>query len=229
MILDETQEELDVELAKILRISMSEVRSIKIASPDSIRIFEGDNIPDDYSTLYKEYKYLNLMGYLRTLMYTSLHCRSIALKKYLRKTKNKICLDFGSGVGSHAIALMENGNHTDILDVDGPLIHFALERIKYRNLSHLCNTYFDKDTLPISHYDFIICTDVLEHVNNPIEELERITKSLKQNGILHLRVSTMIKSSSGHFTTTIKKWKKVGPDFLKKHYIKVSPYFYQKL
>jgi len=228
MILTETQKNRDEELSQILNIPISTIKSKIIAAPNNIRIFAGDKTPKDYSILYKTYEYLDIVGYLRTLMYTSIHRRGEELFKLLQTTQNKICLDFGSGVGSHAIALMENKNFVSLLDVDGPLLQFAMKRIKHRNLEYLCESYLHIDILPINHYDLVICTDVLEHVVNPIYELKRITKSLKQNGLLYLCVSQMIKNSSGHFSSSIKKWQKDGPEYLRSRYVKISDHLYRK-
>lgn len=55
-------------------------------------------------------------------MKTSIFGRHKELINLIKKTKNKMCLDFGSGVGTHAIALAENKNIVSILDVPGPLL-----------------------------------------------------------------------------------------------------------
>lgn len=227
-ILNETQEQIDEELSQIMGISIEEVKASAKFSY-KIEIFTGVETPkDDYSFLYEDFKHLNLVGYLRRLMSTSVYGRGKGLVRLLKETKNSICLDFGCGVGSHAIALMENGNHVSMLDVDGPLLSFAKKRVERRNLSHLSKIYFNTDVLPSNHYDLVICANVLEHVYSPINELNRITKSLKQNGLLYLRVSTTVKKNLGHFPESIEQWKQSGLTFLSKYFVQIKPLLYRK-
>lgn len=228
MILNETQLERDMELSQILGIPVEEVESKVIKSPDAIRIFDGKIPPDDYTSLYKSFRCLDWVAYLRTLMFTSVKCRGKRLIRLLQTTRDSVCLDFGCGVGTHTIALLENGNSVDILDVNGPLLDFAKKRIEKRNLGTNCSVYYNTQTLPEEYYDLVICTNVLEHVVDPIYELKRITQAIRVQGMLHLVVSSMVKSSSGHFAKTINCWKKEGPIFLKRYYIEVEPSLFRK-
>ena len=223
-ILNETQLNRDKELAKLLGMSLNDVQNLPIASPDSIRICSEEKAktitPEEYYKLYSEYTYLNWPAYIRTLMKTSATRRHPELFKLLQETKEKVCLDFGSGVGTHAIALLENKNIVGILDVPGQLLEFARQRIMKRGLHHECGVYFNWMNLPDNEFDVIICTDVLEHVEDPIKEICRIRKALKIGGLLHIQVSMMIKPSSGHFASSINKWKQAGPSYLKKYFKK---------
>jgi len=224
-ILTETQMDRDKELAYLLNLPLKEVQDLPIATPDSIRISDGTK-PDNLEDLYRDYKYLNFPAYLKTLMYTSVTRRHSELFKLLKETRNKRCLDFGSGVGSHSIALLENNNKVTMLDVPGKLANFALKRCANRlHFVHVQANYIklDPDT-----YDIVICSDTMEHVNDPIYELNRIRMSLKKNGILHLQVSVMIKPSSGHFASSINKWKFDGQKYLEQYFIKEGQTIWRK-
>lgn len=229
MILDETQEMRDKELSAITGVDINQIKKYEIAGPDSIRVFAGDNIPtteQGLENLYKDYKNLNLVAYLRTLMKTSISGRHPELMDLIRKTTESSCLDFGSGVGTHAIALAENKNSVTVLDVPGPLLDFTINRFKHRNLN--CIKLNNHDELPENKFDVAICTDVLEHVFDPIKEMDRIYKSLKIGGKLHLQVSQMKKNSSGHFEASIDKWNKEGPSYLKQRFEKIGNTIYIK-
>jgi len=227
-VLQENQLQRDKELAKLLNMTLEEVQKLPIASPDAIRVSDG-NQPKDLEDLYHDYKFMNFPAYLRTLMKTSATRRHPELFKFLKSVKHKNCLDFGSGVGTHAIALLENDNSVGILDVPGKLMIFAEQRIRARGYDKICGAYFNWMDLPDNLYDVVICTDVLEHVEDPIHELERIRKTLKIGGALHLQVSTMIKPSSGHFASSIEKWKKEGPSYLKKYFQKIGATLYKRI
>lgn len=76
-------------------------------------------------------------------------------------------LDFGSGPGDCVLAHVlreENGYDVDIYD-----IYFAPEKV-----------YTDKT------YDLITCTEVLEHLKDPVETLRLLKEHLKPGGILAL-------------------------------------------
>jgi len=229
-ILDESQLQRDKELAYLSNKSLTYIQKIRVATPDSIRVFNEDSPelkPEEYINLYKSYKYLNMLAYLKTLMKTSATRRHKELFNLLRKTKNKICLDYGSGVGTHSIALLENNNEVTLYDVEGSeLQHFAVHRLMVRGLH--CHVLMHTDELPNKNYDVVVCSDTLEHVESPVRELKRIYNTMKPNGILHLLVSTMRKPSSGHFNSSIDEWLSQGILFMDKYFIKEGQTIYRR-
>jgi len=160
-------------------------------------------------------------------MYTSLFRRNKELFTILKKTENKVCLDFGSGSGTHAIALLENNNTVDLLDIEGPLLNFAKKRIRKRGFSYK-ECFNNSKELPKNNYDLVVCADVLEHCFDPALELSLIKESLKINGLLALEVSEMVKPSSGHFGRSIDIWNKQGKKILAEHFKLVKANLYQK-
>jgi len=230
-VLTDNQHMRDGELAELLNLSLEEVEALGIATPDSIRVYNGDKSElseEEVIKLYSHYGYLNLNAYLKTLMLTSIKGRHRNLIELLNSTTYKKCLDFGSGVGTHAIALLENGCEVTLLDVAGSeLLEFAIKRIKLRHLA----TYITIDhesSLPQQYYDLVICSDVLEHVFDPMAEIKRITKSLKSGGMIFLEVSKMVKPSSGHFKPSIVKWLVEGEIYMKSNYKYVKECVWRK-
>lgn len=223
MILDETQEQRDEELGELLAMPYDEVRKHEQLTPDALRIFAGEAPPkteEKVIDLYREFPHLDFVAFLRTSMMTSVERRGSQLMQLLRRTRGKYCLDFGSGTGTHGIALAERGNKVAILDVPGRLFGFAKERYKRRGLAF--DAYTNTQRLPPGVFDLVICTNVLEHVFSPVNELAKIHAALKRGGMLHLLVSTMVKNYSGHFKDNITKWVKSGPAYLKRHFIKID-------
>jgi SAM-dependent methyltransferase len=79
------------------------------------------------------------------------------------KKNIKTALDFGSGPNDVLKQLLERKNiQTDVYDA-----YFATEKI-FEN----------------KKYDLITCTEVLEHINNPLETLKLLKKHLNNKGIL---------------------------------------------
>ncbi|KKK98475.1 hypothetical protein LCGC14_2642400 [marine sediment metagenome] len=228
-ILNESQLDRDKELAYFTGKSLEEIQKIEMATPISIKIYdEKEEIkPENYIELYTDYKFLDMTAHIKTVMNRSAKSRHRELFNLLKTTKNKVCLDYGSGVGTHAIALAENNNRITLYDVEGSeLLRFAIERMVHRFLPF--NVLVHTDNLPQQKYDVVICTDVLEHVAEPLRELLRITDALKRGGTLHLLVSTMRKPSSGHFSTSIDLWIKEGIPFMEEYFIKEGQTIYRK-
>ena len=102
----------------------------------------------------------------------------------IRKFKNlnpKI-LDIGCGNGNISMAL--GSLNFDVVGVDMDVN--SIKRAQGNN--HLKNVHFevqDVNTLNIrEEYDIIICSEVLEHLNDPGNLLKSISRILKQDGIL---------------------------------------------
>ena len=229
MILDETQKDRDIELSELLNLPIEAVERLEICAPASIRLYPETLRPPGSAAemveIYKIYKWLDFKAYLRTLMFTSVERRHPELLELLRKVKGKKCLDFGSGVGTHAIALCENENDVTLLDVPGPLSLFAERRIARRgHRVSFCDT---QEPLPKKMFDVVICSDVLEHTYDPVSELQRILDSLKPGGILHIVVSKMVKISSGHFPRSIQNWVRFGQSLLSSRCERISTTIYK--
>jgi SAM-dependent methyltransferase len=90
-------------------------------------------------------------------------------------------LDFGSGPGATiSVMLEEEGFHVSDYDL----------------------FYANKPELLTQTYDFITCTEVIEHLHNPHQELSLLTRLLKQNGhfgIMTKRVLDKNKFSTWHY------------------------------
>lgn len=231
-ILNENQYDRDKELAELLGIPLEDVEKLPIATPESICICSEEKAktitPEEYYNLYSEYTYLNWPAYLKTLMKTSATRRHPELFKLLEETKGKVCLDFGSGTATHSIALFENKNYIELLDVPGKLQEFAKRRLINRGIWQFV-IYSNNEVLPESKYDIVICSDTLEHVTSPLKELKRIHKAMKKDGLLHLLVSTMRKETSGHFSSSIDEWIKFGKQFVRSNFIEIKPTIYKKI
>lgn len=233
-VLDETQEQRDKELSDILQLPIQKIKSIDMFDIENIKIFKEDSkLPEneeEYMSLYYNYENLNLVGYLKLLMYTSVNRRGKDLKNKLNIANGK-CLDYGSGVGTHSIYLMQRNNISWMYDMpESPLLDFALKRIKYRNLfSKFRAVYLTKLSIPSNWFDYVNCLDVLEHCFNPLEELMVIYDCLKVDGLLHLQVSEMVKPSSGHFKKSIDIWKIDGKEFLSAYFKEEEKYIYRKI
>lgn len=236
-ILKQTQQDRDEELAAFAGKSIEDIQKYKIKDLKTISILldkkkvqneNGSINADKLSNLYKTCENLQFHGYLRTLMYTSIYARPKSLFTLLKKSEGKKILDFGAGVGTHTIFAIENGAKVDALDVWGHITDFANWRLKFRNLPECVNLAHNY-ILPREQYDICICVEVLEHITNPAKRFQNITNSLRKGAYLSLRVSRMIKDTSGHLSENIQNWQKEGIPILKKFFKPVGSELYRKV
>ncbi len=234
-VLDETQEERDAELAGLMGISVEEVTSIDMArGPVKIVPSTRDLVPgapEEYLSLYRDPPSELLLPALRRMMQTSARTRHKNLYDQLRRTHGKRVLDFGAGTGTHAIAALESGNTVSVLDAPGAFLEFTRRRIEARFPDKVSEVTFYEATsaLPAGAFDLVICTNVLEHVFDPVGELKRIHAALAMRGVLHLAVSGTVHPEGGHFRESIEKWRARGPRFLDGHFKVVRPTVYRKV
>jgi 2-polyprenyl-3-methyl-5-hydroxy-6-metoxy-1,4-benzoquinol methylase len=112
-----------------------------------------------------------------------IHLRTLVCLDVAAERGAKTVLDYGSGIGSDAVALASAGFDVTLADVSGPLLAFARWRCQNRGLD-VRTIDLKKDPLPRQQYDAVLCFDVLEHVPNPVATLRRIRRSMRSNGLL---------------------------------------------
>lgn len=98
------------------------------------------------------------------------------------KDKGQIkLLDIGCGTGEFVTIPLGNlGVRILGIDTHLPSIEFARKRNTFKNVTFKCTQV---DTLSRQRFDGIICSEVLEHLEDPAEMLKSIGKMLKEDGI----------------------------------------------
>jgi 2-polyprenyl-3-methyl-5-hydroxy-6-metoxy-1,4-benzoquinol methylase len=80
-------------------------------------------------------------------------------------------LDYGCGIGADGLRLIEQGYRVEFADYDNPSVEFLQWRLQQRGLdAHIHDVEGD---IP-GGFDVAYCFDVLEHVDDPVEFLERL-------------------------------------------------------
>lgn len=103
----------------------------------------------------------------------------------------KHCLDIGCGTGKCMLALSKLGNKVIGVDVSPSAITIR----KSLGLEVLCLDIENDEIDPLlgySPFDFIIMTDVLEHLIDPIEVLSKIRTLLKKDGTVIATVPNFV-------------------------------------
>ncbi len=73
----------------------------------------------------------------------------------------------------------------------GPALAHELERLGF--FMNLYDLYYQPDTTPLNRqYDFVTCTEVIEHFNHPAKPVEQLFSLVKESGVLAIMTKLVI-------------------------------------
>jgi 2-polyprenyl-3-methyl-5-hydroxy-6-metoxy-1,4-benzoquinol methylase len=118
---------------------------------------------------------------------------SEAYVPYLRRLENLMArfppaghpqaLDYGSGVGTTALRLAEQGYRVTLADVPGKTLEFACARLRRAGLDFdVLEIREDVPQLGRNIWDLVVSFDVLEHVVDPAAAARRLVGALRVGG-----------------------------------------------
>jgi SAM-dependent methyltransferase len=109
--------------------------------------------------------------------------RLARLKEVLPPEQHRRVLDYGSGVGTAALHLLQFGYDVTIADVPGPTLDFARERLKRDGLAFdVLQIEEDVPDLASARWDIVTSFDVLEHVVDPVAVSKALVRALAPAG-----------------------------------------------
>jgi SAM-dependent methyltransferase len=132
------------------------------------------------------------------------------INTYLNESKKQRILDIGCGAGTLCLYYGKKGNKVSGIDISKKAVQNATESAK---ILHLKNVTFKQmnfpKEIPKDTYDFIIFTEVIEHLEDDQLALKKIYSLLKPNGIAV--ISTPSQNAPLHKLGLAKKFdKEVG-------------------
>ena len=106
------------------------------------------------------------------------------LKLQQRFSRNLV-LDFGGGIGTHALAnamstKVEHVYFVDINQTNRDFVEYRAKKLGLGNKLTFCRTI---DETKISRFDTIVCLDVLEHLSDPAFYLDTFHEIMDHNSI----------------------------------------------
>lgn len=113
----------------------------------------------------------------------TLYSYSVLANKLKDLNVNTI-LDYGAGAGTLSIILKQIGYNIIYADLTGKTFEFAKWRFKQRNIEIPMINLSENLDLAKLNFDCILCTEVIEHLVDPIKLLNEFSRLLKKNGIL---------------------------------------------
>jgi len=104
------------------------------------------------------------------------------IKNSLGNKKNLMGLDLGAGIGQLSQELAKMGHYVDCVEQESELIMQA----KVLHAEHSDRiTFFEsraEDFQPLQKYDFIVCMEMLEHVDDPVVLCQQMISWLHPGG-----------------------------------------------
>jgi len=105
--------------------------------------------------------------------------------KLQQSFSRNLVLDFGGGIGTHALAnamssIVEQVYFVDINETNRNFVEYRAKKLGVEKKLTFCKTI--KDT-KISQFDTVVCLDVLEHLADPSSQLEIFNEIMHPNSI----------------------------------------------
>lgn len=141
------------------------------------------------------------------------------LERFYPNFKGKKILDLGCGRGDFLLECSKRGLDVIGLDVNPKYIKICEEKLKENNFKvNIVDGRGEKIPFPDETFDFINCSEVLEHTDSPLKVLEECYRVLKKDGCIFITVVSRFSIKDAHYKLLFLNWL---PRYLGKKYIKL--------
>jgi len=147
------------------------------------KIHPGDNLVEN-SAFYEDIVGDKHLADLSAWHLTSKEYIGSTLKLQQNFSKNLV-LDFGGGIGTHALAnaMSENVEHVFFVDINETNKEFVNFRAKKLGLEQKISFHKSIEDTNIKKFDSIVCLDVLEHLEDPALQLEKFHEIMLEDSV----------------------------------------------
>ncbi|MEM2046783.1 MAG: class I SAM-dependent methyltransferase [Candidatus Jordarchaeales archaeon] len=128
----------------------------------------------------------------------------LELLKRFSPVEGKFFLDVGCGAGGLAIAFMKKSSTTVAFDIDPKYLKVARAWGDEEGVE-LNLLMASGESMPFRNgaFDFVACSDIIEHLNDPFRMVSEVARVLKKGGIVYLtcpnRISPRIIWKDNHY------------------------------
>lgn len=146
---------------------------------------------DQYHLRNRNKKFYSVIGDHNFTYYLTIkHIRSVLA---IGKKPKLDIVDFGCGVGTIDFYLAEKGHSVTGIDISKDAIQIAnsfKDFKKYKKVTFLEGD-LEKNIKKNKKYDFAICSEIIEHVEDDDKLLKIINRSLRKDGFLYLSTPSL--------------------------------------
>ncbi len=169
-------------LCNYLDLSLEQIqKNLEVGLKNMAEMHPGSLKPEDVSSFYEKE-----VGTAHLLDLASWHLGSSnyiadTIRMQILHAHGKV-LDFGGGIGTHAIAAakLSKVDNVFFVDINPQNREFVSNRIKSLGLQEKISVHRDLSSTGDVKFDTLVCLDVLEHLPDPsaqlLEFLERLSK-----------------------------------------------------
>ena len=172
-------------LANYLEISIQNVEDLlPTSSADLAAIHPGSWKPEDAISFYE-----TGVGTAHLIELAAWHLNSFdyiadTLRLQAMFARGHV-LDFGGGIGTHALAAAANPKveHVWFVDLNPHNRKFLLDRAHSLGIEQSISVHRDLKSTGRIKFDTVVCLDVLEHISNPSEQLIAFQERLSKDSV----------------------------------------------
>ena len=153
------------------------------AKSELANIHPGDSLVES-SAFYEDIVGDKHLADLSAWHLTSKEYIGSTLKLQQNFSKNLV-LDFGGGIGTHALAntMSENVEHVFFVDINKTNREFVKFRAKKLGLDQKISFHKSIEDTNVKNFNSIVCLDVLEHLEDPASQLERFHEIMAEDAV----------------------------------------------
>ena len=153
------------------------------AKKELANLHPGDNSVD-HSAFYEDIVGDKHLADLAAWHLTSKEYIGSTLKLQQNFSKNLV-LDFGGGIGTHALAnaMSDSVEHVFFVDINQTNREFVKFRAEKLGLDKKISFHKSVENTNVKNFDSIVCLDVLEHLEDPASQLEKFHKIMVKDSV----------------------------------------------
>lgn len=163
----------------------------------------------DYRHLEDKDRYKNLYEEVGTVEANKVIKWRAEWMKYFSPKPNSTILELGSHNGPNLLKYAAEGHDIDGVEISETLINICQlgiekESIQVKERINIFNTWIEEFEID-KRYDYVLLTEILEHVVDPIKILEVAKKHLKEDGIIYISSPSTLWGNNTHVRGVPKK------------------------
>ena len=172
-------------LANYLEMTIEKLEGLlPTSSADLAAIHPGSWKPEDAISFYE-----NGVGTAHLIELAAWHLSSVDYIADTLRLQEMFAhghvLDFGGGIGTHALAAASNPKveHVWFVDLNPHNRQFLLDRAHSLGIAESISVHRDLESTGSIQFDTVVCLDVLEHIPNPSNQLKSFEQRLSKDSV----------------------------------------------